>query len=168
MTGSVRAGTYAVFEGRTFHAGSAAGSPVVGLVLRGDSDPGEGFVWDERLGGHWHRGVPRAACSRVVRVVTAAFWRDFPVEVVDVREDLGTATVSYHPDRFPDLSPRAPDGTPREPDLPVDHGRGWTGPVPLGELSGVVSQEHDVPVEAPRGGWTLPRPPRPGPPHAGT
>lgn len=140
----MRAGLYATVDGRTYRARTAPGSGFVGLVAHGPEAP-PGFTWDDRMGGHWYRRVPRSACSRLFRVMTSAWWRDFPVLVRSV--DGSWAQVNYYPGDFPAPGPRDGQGRFVEPRLPVDPGAGWSGSVPVVELTGHVERVEDLPRE---------------------
>lgn len=103
---------------------SAVTGSDLGLVVHGPEAP-PGFTWDDRMGGHWYRRVPRSACSRLFRVMTSAWWRDFLVLVRSV--DGPWAQVNYCPGDVPAPGPRDdPRGGGRAAEYPASCGGGST------------------------------------------
>lgn len=142
----MRAGQYATVDGGTFPARFTGDSPVVRLVHFGDR-PSDDFRWNFDLGGGWVQDVPRDRCSRLLVVAAAAYWRDYPVRVDEIRDHYGTARVTYRPGVHP--GPVRFDEHDRllGPPWPYDPDTGWTGSVPQGELIDVREEILEVPLE---------------------
>lgn len=119
----MRAGHYAVVEGRTYRA--VPSGDYVRLLVSGSEPQPPGFRRDNR--GRWKRVVRADEVSRLFHVRTTARWNGTPVEVTSV---LGESAEIKTFDPALD-----PDG---RPEISRDRTGEWVGGVPITELTGVV------------------------------
>lgn len=164
----MRAGLYAVHGGTTYQAVSVAQIDDVRLVIAAGAPAPAGFEPDPRRDDLVFRDVPKSELSSLFLVAASAYFLDvFPV-VVQAMRGADVAVVTYRPDGFPAPPPVDATGRFREPPLPVDHGVGWSGPVSVDELTGVVEVVQELPLE-PVERWPVPQaPPLPPPDDGGS
>lgn len=132
---SVRAGSYATYQGTTYGSNAVVGSPIWLRLPRSAPRP-PGFV-EGHDGRWWVRNVERSELSATFYVRTTARWKGRLVHVNDVDDD--TAYIRYW---GPDLDGR--------PELTLDPGSFWVGRVPLTSLTDVREVVLDRDVRAGR------------------
>jgi hypothetical protein len=128
----VRAGPYALYQGREYRCGSPR-SPRIRLFADGDLPCPDGFEPDD---GDWTRLVDRQDVDRLTVVSTVAVWHERQVKVTEVSDDATEALVegrSWPP-------PDAPEA------YVVENGL-WHARVPAGALTQVVETAVDFPVD---------------------
>lgn len=149
----MKAGKYAVVEGREYQAGFAPNVTALSLIVPGSAPQPPGFEWSPAMGGRWVRKVPRSSADRLFEVETWALLDGrFPVEVGLVTAD-GRAGITYwlhrhtpvgHPPRDERDLPIIPPEVSGRPGEPC-----YFGTVDIARLTDVHESVHEHPLEPP-------------------